>query len=348
MKVYFLADTHLGMKGDNEIWLKECYEYYIKSLIPYLKKNVQPDDILIHCGDVFDNRSNIGIQTINVAITLFEKFSEIFNDIRIIVGNHDMMRKHDTKMTSVNILKYIPNVKIYYKPCVETIADKSVLFVPWMENINEQKSLLQKYTVDYVFGHLEIGGAVINNKGVTMSVDKSISKSEFKKAEVFAGHIHIRQDIKNVHYVGSPYHKDRGDIGNTKGITVLDMDSGEREFVENNFSPIFIEESIYNILDNTIEELKEKWKHNIIDLLVDTNDITKCDFESLREELINIVMEFNIKTIGDLKTSSVNIDTPTEIKTSEEYLNDYLEHKDLTDTNKRLVKELFIRIKNKL
>ena len=99
MKVYFLADTHLGMKGDNEIWLKECYEYYIKSLIPYLIKNVHPDDILIHCGDVFDNRSNIGIQTINVAITLFEKFSEIFNDIRIIVGNHDMMRKHDTKMT---------------------------------------------------------------------------------------------------------------------------------------------------------------------------------------------------------------------------------------------------------
>ena len=82
--------------------------------------------------------------------------------------------------------------------------------------------------------------------------------------------------------------------------------------------------------------------------MVDTNDITKCDFESLREELINIVMEFKIKTIGDLKTSSVNIDTPTEIKTSEEYLNDYLEHKDLTDTNKRLVKELFIRIKNKL
>ena len=27
-KIYLTADNHLGMKGDNPIWLKDCFDYY--------------------------------------------------------------------------------------------------------------------------------------------------------------------------------------------------------------------------------------------------------------------------------------------------------------------------------
>ena len=210
MKIYFLADTHLGAKGDNPEVLHDWIDYYNKVFIPYCREHVQTGDILVHLGDVTDNRSTLGLETINLTIKLFEYLSDIFSDIRLIVGNHDIFKKHTNEITSLNMLKYIPHVSIYYTPQVEEIGGKHVLFVPWIEELEEQKKLLKSHNVDYVFGHLEIGGAVTSSKGNKMQTNNAIISSDFKKAEVYAGHIHIRQNYKNVHYVGTPYHKDRG------------------------------------------------------------------------------------------------------------------------------------------
>ena len=56
VKIWLIADTHFGLKGDDEIWLEDYFNYFNNDLIPYMKKNVGEHDILIHCGDVFDNR----------------------------------------------------------------------------------------------------------------------------------------------------------------------------------------------------------------------------------------------------------------------------------------------------
>ena len=148
------------------------------------------------------------------------------------------------------MLKHIPNVKIYYEPIVEVIDGKTCLFNPWVENSEKEKELLSGVNVDYVFGHLEIGGSQMSNRsGVKIEFAGGIKQSDFKNSQVYAGHIHIKQDNKNIHYVGNPYHKDRGDRENQKGITVLDLNSGETSFIENTTSPKFIKVS------------KNKYKH---------------------------------------------------------------------------------------
>ena len=236
MKIWFLADLHFGCRADNEIWLKDYSNYFYDVFIPLLKDKYEDGDIVCSLGDIFDNRSTVGINTINVVIDIFEKIADICPDIRLIVGNHDIYNKSSNTVTSLNILKYIKGVKIYYKPEVEVIGGKTVLFHPWIEDKEVQSKLLSKFNGDYIFGHLDVFGVESNSKGIKVKSSNAVNMSEFKAAEVYAGHIHLRQDYKNIHYVGNPYAKVRGE-GNTKGITVLDIKTGKREFYENTYSP---------------------------------------------------------------------------------------------------------------
>lgn len=274
-------------------------------------------------------------------IELFEKFSEIFNDIRIIVGNHDIFKKSTNDITSVNMLKHIPNVKIYYEPSVEVIDGKTVLFNPWVEDLEKEKSLLSGVDVNYIFGHLMIGGAKMTDRsGMKVSAVSGINMKDFKSAQVFAGHIHIRQDNKNIHYVGNPYSKDRGDRGNVKGLTILNVKSGKTEFIENTYSPEFVKDSIYDIINLTINDLKKRWKNNYVDLHLKGCDITRCSFDDLRECLNGVYKSFN--PVGDntvLETESSRQIEFKDAKTSNDYLNEFIDSQDLDDDFKRLVME---------
>ena len=120
MRAWFLADLHFGCRADNEIWLKDYSDYFYNVFLPLLKKEYKEGDIICSLGDVFDNRSTIGINTINIVIDIFEKMADICPDIRLIVGNHDIYNKSTNDVTSLNVLKYIKGVKIY--PMSEKIA----------------------------------------------------------------------------------------------------------------------------------------------------------------------------------------------------------------------------------
>lgn len=329
--IWLFADTHFGCKGDNEIWLNDYVSYFRNVVFPFMRKNVKSEDILVHCGDVFDCRSTIGLNTMCEVISLFEELSDIFNDIRIIIGNHDIFKKSTNDITSVNCLKHIKNVKIYYKPKLEIIDDKKILFNPWIENPEEQKNVLKNVNADYIFGHFEIGGAKTNRNGIRLDSSKGVSLSDFKNSQVYAGHIHIRQDMKNIHYVGNPYHKDKGDLENNKGFTILDVKTGEGMFIENKYSPIFIKESIYDILDDTIEDLKKRWKNNYIDLEVLGSDITTCNFDGLRNCLTGYYKEFNtVSNRNQMISSSVSESDFEEVKSSGDYMNDFLDQQDMS------------------
>ena len=162
-KIWLIADTHFGYRGDDDEWLDDYAGYFEDVVIPLMERESGKDDILVHCGDVFDNRSILGINTINRVISIFERLSSLFGDIRILVGNHDMLKKSSTEVTSVNILKHIPNIRIYYTPQVEVIDGKTVLFNPWIEDIEKEREVLSGVNVDYVFGHLMIGGSLMSD-----------------------------------------------------------------------------------------------------------------------------------------------------------------------------------------
>ena len=349
-KIWLIADTHFGYKGDDDVILNDCIGYFEDVVIPIMKKEVNPGDIMIHLGDVFDNRATIGLNTITRVIGLFEKFSEIFSDIRIVVGNHDIYKKSSTDITSVNMLKYIPNVKIYYEPIVEVIDGKTCLFNPWVENSEKEKELLSGVNVDYVFGHLEIGGSQMSNRsGVKIEFAGGIKQSDFKNSQVYAGHIHIRQDNKNIHYVGNPYHKDRGDRGNPKGVTILDLSTGETKFIENEVSPRYMKENIYDILNLTVSDLKRRWKNNRIDLHLKSTDITKCNFDDLLTSLEHCYRSF--EPHGDTVLTELNTSGElsfNEAKSSDDYIEDFLGNQDLTEDLLKGVHEKMLEYKDRI
>lgn len=338
-KIWLIADTHFGYKGDDDEILNDCIGYFEDVVIPIMRKEVKPGDIMIHLGDVFDNRATIGLNTITRVIGLFEHFSAIFNDIRITVGNHDIFKKSSNGITSINMLKHIPNVKIYYEPCVEVIDGKTCLFNPWIEDLEKEKSVLSGVNVNYIFGHLMIGGSKMSDRsGMKISATSGINVKDFKSAQVYAGHIHIRQDNKNVHYVGNPYSKDRGDRGNKKGITVLDVKTGKTEFIENTYSPKFVKDSIYDIVNLTIKDLKKRWDNNYVDLHLKGCDITRCSFDDLRECLNGVYKSFN--PVGDntvIETENVKSVDFKDAKTSNDYLTEFIDGQDLDDEFKKMV-----------
>ena len=349
-KIWLIADTHFGYKGDDDEILNDCIGYFEDVVIPIMKKEVKPGDIMIHLGDVFDNRATIGLNTITRVIGLFEKFSEIFSDIRIVVGNHDIYKKSSTDITSLNMLKYIPNVKIYYEPIVEVIDGKTCLFNPWVENSEKEKELLAGVNVDYVFGHLEVGGSQMSNRsGVKIEFAGGIKQSDFKNSQVYAGHIHIKQDNKNIHYVGNPYHKDRGDRGNPKGVTILDLSTGETKFIENEVSPRYMKENIYDILNLTVGDLRRRWKNNRIDLHLKSTDITKCNFDNLLNSLENCYRSF--EPHGDTVLTELNTSGElsfNDAKSSDDYIDDFLKNQDLTDDMMKEVKEKMLEYRDRL
>ena len=351
MRIWFLSDLHFGCRADNEIWLKDYSDYFYNVFIPLFKKEYREGDIVCSLGDIFDNRSTVGINTINIVIDIFERIAEICPDIRLIVGNHDIYNKSSNDVTTLNILKYIKGVKIYYKPEVEVIGGKTVLFHPWMEDKEKQSKLLSKFNGDYIFGHLDVYGVDNNAKGVRSKSENAVNISEFKKAEVYAGHIHLRQDYKNIHYVGNPYVKVRGE-GNIKGITVLDINTGKREFFENTYSPKFLKENIYEIMNLTIGELKERWNNNYVDLHVLGSDITKCRFDEIREELNGYYKEFIIKNesvnsglVNDIGDANSDFE---DAKTSEEHLYDFIKLTDWDQSMKDSVIQLLSETREKI
>ena len=97
MKVALLADTHFGCKKSDKTFQDSQLRFFNEQFVPELKeKNI---DTVIICGDVFDTRQTVNVQTENVVINLFK---ETFKDltVHVVVGNHDIFHTNTTKTHS--------------------------------------------------------------------------------------------------------------------------------------------------------------------------------------------------------------------------------------------------------
>lgn len=295
-RAFIVSDTHFGARSNSVEWVDEMMDWFYSDFIPKAKENYQPGDILIHCGDVFDNRQSVNLLVLHKAITLFEELSSIFIDgIYIIAGNHDVMRKSSNDVSSLDCLKYIPHVHILKEPVVANFPTTTALFMPWRTDDSAEKACLNEFEADkcnYLFCHTNIRNLHFDSK---REVEEGLLLDDIKSfMRVYSGHIHWGQHRGNVTMVGNPYQMTRSDAGNQKGFYLLDIDNGDEIFFENSYSPKFVRIYLNRFLDREIGELKEICRNNRVDLYVPSSYLMKYQINPIIDILSEITKKLEV------------------------------------------------------
>ena len=268
-RVWFITDTHLGVRNNSNEWIDSIREYFFDWFFPLVRKNYQPGDVLFHLGDFFDSRQSINLKVLNLGIEVVEEMSSIFKDgIYIIVGNHDIWNKTTNDINSLKSIKWIPGVNIIEEPQSISILEKSFLLMPWKKDHEAESEFLESSAAhDVLCCHADIRGLKFNK---FTRVETGASVNEFEKFKrVYSGHIHYAQKSGNVNMLGSPYEITRSDMDNQKGITLLNVSDLKETFFENNFSPKFKRFYFNDILESTQEDLEPLFRNNFVDIMID-------------------------------------------------------------------------------
>jgi DNA repair exonuclease SbcCD nuclease subunit len=275
-RIWFITDTHLGVRNSSEDWINIHRSYFYEWFIPLVKKNYREGDVLMHLGDVYDSRQSLNLKVLNLGISIFEELSTIFkNGIYIICGNHDIFGRNSNDVNSLKSLKWIPNVKIFEEPETIHFGPKKVFLMPWRRDHDAEREVLASVEEhDYMFCHTDLKGLMFNK---FVRIDEGLNYDDMSKFErVYSGHIHYSQNFGKMRMLGSPYQLTRSDTDNPKGITLLDLETGDEKYFDNNFSPKFIRMTFEKIINSTPEELNPIFKNNFIDILVDPEIAVKA------------------------------------------------------------------------
>ena len=241
MKVYMITDTHFGIYLNNlDKWMNMMESTFYNYVIPYLKENAKPGDILIHLGDLFDNRTSLPIIIINKVEKILKEISDII-PLHIMVGNHDLWNKGSNEVNSVRMFSYMnKNITVYENTTTIEINNQKLVLMPWVEKRLDMIKELGSNPGDYLFCHSDLNGCKMHLNSVAHRNADKIDVENFSGyKDVFSGHIHLVQQNKNFRFIGSLYQMDRNDTGDQKGITILDLNTGEVGFHKNDYSPVF-------------------------------------------------------------------------------------------------------------
>lgn len=348
-RVWILGDVHFGVRSSNMEWFEITKSYFEDFFIPLLEKEYKEGDILIQLGDIFENRQIVNLKINSYVVDLFERLGKILPVI-LIAGNHDIYYKRTNDITSLDNLKFIPNIKVLKEEELLNIGGKSCLLMPWRHSPEHESDTLNKHNVaDFVFCHSEMQGVLLNAK---VKQEEGTKVSKFKNYKrVYSGHIHFSQLIGNVVMVGNAYQMTRSDIGNAKGVYILDLDKETHEFHENLVTPQFRKINLQKILDIPLGELKDLIRNNFNDFYISSDIMIKYNIS----HLINLIQSearsidpniYDEKTFMDvdaiedeLQSGYKNFDVLTLCNTWIGKLNI---DEDIKDDVKNKVKQLYI------
>ena len=310
MRVFITTDWHFGVYLNNlDKWLFTMEDYFYNFFIPFIKKEVKPGDILIHCGDLYDNRTSIPIIASYKAEKILVELSKII-PIHLIVGNHDLFNKGSNDINSVRLFNYMENIHVYTKTETIEVFDKKLVLIPWVEKRLDLIKEIKNNPGDYLFCHSDLNGCKMQLNSVAHRNPDKIDIGEFSKYKhVFSGHIHLVQSNKNFTFVGAPYQMDRNDMNDQKGITILDLVSGKIDFVPNTYSPVFKKLPILkeDDIDNLDRFIGSK---DYIDLVISNNLLISN--RKLRRKLETLLEKGNFTSVEYIDDVVRSIDESKE------------------------------------
>lgn len=286
MKIFIISDTHFGVRNCSPEWLKiqmDSMDWFVGRV----RELSSISDRVVHLGDVFDSRQSIHMKALNAAPQKFRDLSSIV-PIDIILGNHDCHDKNTNDINSVEpTFGTIPNVTIMREPKVVDIGGRSIGFMPWRYGDESDRAAIEKATMEslrrdgaeILMCHTDMRGANFNP---WQKIDGGCASVDFAGFRmVFSGHIHHRQTLSNVTFVGPPYSMTRSDVGNSKGFHVLDTETMKVKFYENPVCPKFLKVAAKDIINMKLADFKRLVDNNFVDVIVDFHSSPDFPYQEL-------------------------------------------------------------------
>lgn len=335
----FLADIHFGIRSSSEEWQDNIKDYFYNWFIPYIKSIIKdnPNYFLAVLGDVYDDRKSIDINVNDMSIDIFEILGSLL-PVYIINGNHDLSKKTNKGNTSLRTLTNIPGITVIKEPTLLKIKSgnkiiSNIISIPYLGNHIEENKILMEYSdkTDYAFMHTDISQMKFDN-GMTIvgAVDSTVYKGE-----ILSGHIHKRQELNNVIYVGSPYQLKRSDIGNIKGIYNVNFKTNTITFAENDYSPIFHKIYVDDFLKMNNKERKQFLDNNYNDILIDESNLRKYKMTNIYD-IANLSNAKRVQIIVIKSKHELSIDEEKDYKelSIEELINNSIQQLNIDEDSK--------------
>jgi len=281
MKVAIITDQHFGARKNSKLFHDYFLKFYDDIFFPYLEEH--GISVVVDMGDTFDSRKGIDFSALTWAKNhYFDRLKDMGITVHTIVGNHTAYYKNTNNVNAVDLLlREYDNVAVYSEPTEVKLDNLKVLFIPWINQENEAKTLklIEKTNCKCAMGHLELQGFRVNRQIV---MEHGMECSIFEKfSNVFSGHYHTRSTNGKIHYLGNPYEIYWTDVGDKRGFTIFDTETQEYFQVDNPyriFYNIYYEDTDYQTFD------AREYANKIVKVVVRKKSDTK-KFEKFIDKL---------------------------------------------------------------
>jgi DNA repair exonuclease SbcCD nuclease subunit len=242
------TDIHFGNKNNSRQHNIDCEEFVIWFIQEAKERGCET---CIFLGDWHHHRASVNVSTLNYSVSNLKKLSEAFDDVYVIVGNHDLFYREKREINSFPYADLFDNIHIVNDDVLEK---GNVSLIPWL--VGDEWRKMTAITSKYVFGHFELPHFMMN--AIVEMPDHGELKSEhFTKPDlVFSGHFHKRQIKDKIHYLGSPFAHNYADSwDDDRGAMFLEWDTAP--IYVNYDGPRYIRLNLSDLIDSPEQYLNE-------------------------------------------------------------------------------------------
>ena len=281
MKVAIITDQHFGARKNSKLFHDYFLKFYNDVFFPTLLE--EGITTVVDMGDTFDSRKGIDFSALSWAKNnYYDRLQEMGVKVHTIVGNHTAYYKNTNEVNAVDLLlREYDNVTVYAEPKEVVIDGLNLLFVPWINQDNQEKTLkmIKKTTCKVAMGHLELQGFRVNRSVV---MEHGLEANLFKNfSKVFSGHYHTRSNNGTIFYLGNPYEMFWNDVNDTRGFHIFDTETLDHISVNNPhrlFYNIYYEDTNHQTFDT------REYENKIVKVVVRKKTDTK-QFEKFVDKL---------------------------------------------------------------
>jgi DNA repair exonuclease SbcCD nuclease subunit len=323
-KALITADLHMHSHKGSIDRLQDCL-----NTLNWIFETAESRGVkhIFFLGDLFHEQGKIDVlnylRTFEVFMRhMIDDAKDI--DVYLLLGNHDMYYKQKWDVNSIKPLTAIPRVNIVDKPCTLEIGGRAIDWLPHIANpLQSLEELKKNHKTSLLLGHLAVSGASLNvyygvKSDVIVEYDndmKSVDGNTFSDWELtLLGHYHGQQKLcgGKVEYVGSPLQLSFGEAFQQKHVIILDLDTLEKEYVENNFSP-----KHYLITPDDIENETYDLNNHFVRVIVD--DMGAKEIVDLKQK---VAKDYHVASF-DFKTKDKKIeDRENDVQNAKQILQD--------------------------